>query len=104
MKEIKNYKADLHIHTPASKCYKGNKTEDEYLQIITSATKKGLDVIAITDHNSIEGYKTLIKYKEKILNDIDTQIQRNKDMVHKLRLNDTTTSCFSMKGEMRCAS
>ena len=72
MKEIKNYKADLHIHTPASKCYKGNKTEDEYLQIITSACKKGLDVIAITDHNSIEGYKTLIKYKEKILNDIDT--------------------------------
>lgn len=39
-----------------------------------------------------------------ILSSIDAQIQRNNDMVHKLRLNDTTTSCFSMKGEMRYAS
>jgi type I restriction enzyme S subunit len=35
------------------------------------------------------------------LNNIDQQIQRNNDMVHKLRFNDTTISCFSMKGEMR---
>lgn len=72
MKEPNTFKADLHIHTPASKCYKGNKTEDEYKQIILSARKKGIDIVAITDHNSIEGYKTLIKYKERILNDIDT--------------------------------
>jgi type I restriction enzyme S subunit len=38
------------------------------------------------------------------LHNIDIQIQGNKDMCHKLQLNDTTTSCFSMKGEMRYAS
>lgn len=36
-----------------------------------------------------------------VLSSIDTQIQRNEYMVHKLRLNDTTISCFSTKGEMR---
>ena len=71
MKEPNIYKADLHIHTPASKCYKGNKIE-EYKQMIVSARKKGLDIVAITDHNSIEGYKTLVKYKERVLNEIDT--------------------------------
>ena len=40
----------------------------------------------------------------RILCDIDAQIQRNNDMVHKLQLNDTTISCFSMKGKMRYAS
>ena len=35
------------------------------------------------------------------LYNIDMQIERNNSMVHKLRLNDTTISCFSMKGEMR---
>jgi type I restriction enzyme S subunit len=39
-----------------------------------------------------------------ILHGIDLQVQRNQDMCHKLRLNDTTISCFSMKGEMRYAS
>ena len=55
----------------------------------------------------------LIDYPETIeeqnrivssLTEIDTQIKRNQDMCHKLRFNDTTTSCFSMKGEMRYAS
>ena len=41
------------------------------------------------------------KIAGEILSNIDAQIVRNNDMVHKLRLNDTTTSCFSMKGEMR---
>ena len=39
-----------------------------------------------------------------ILSQIDQQVQRNNSMVHKLQLNDTTISCFSMKGEMRYAS
>ena len=51
----------------------------------------------------------LIDYPETIeeqnrivssLTDIDAQIQRNNNMVHKLQSNDTTISCFSMKGEM----
>lgn len=66
------YKADLHIHTPASKCYKGPKDDAEYIRIILKAQEKGLNVIAITDHNSIEGYKKLIEQKEQIKNEIDS--------------------------------
>ena len=40
----------------------------------------------------------------EIICQIDSQIQRNQDLCHKLRLNDTTISCFSMKGEMRYAN
>ena len=55
------YKAELHIHTPASKCYKGCKDSNEYIKIIERAYELGLNIIAITDHNSIEGYKTIIQ-------------------------------------------
>ena len=54
------YKAELHIHTPASKCYKGGKELTEYIKIVERAYELGLKIIAITDHNSIEGYKTIL--------------------------------------------
>ena len=60
------FKADLHIHTPASKCYKGSKDDAEYIRIIEKADERGLKIIAITDHNSIEGYEKLIEQKERI--------------------------------------
>ena len=59
-------KVDLHIHTPASSCYKGKKNDDEYLRILRKARIKGLRIIAITDHNSIEGYKTLLKIRDRM--------------------------------------
>lgn len=68
--KLKTFKADLHIHTPASKCYKGSKDDAEYIRIIEKAKERGLDIIAITDHNSIEGYKKLIEQKETIRNEI----------------------------------
>lgn len=43
-------KLDLHTHTPASKCYKFPEHTAE--EIVQSAIDKGLDAIAITDHNS----------------------------------------------------
>lgn len=66
------YKAELHIHTPASKCYKGIKEDEEYLRIIEKAYSKDLKIIAITDHNSIKGYEKIIQIKEKIQADICT--------------------------------
>ena len=45
-------KADLHIHTPASndisEKWKNSSPED----IVRIAKEKGLDIIAITDHNT----------------------------------------------------
>ncbi len=69
--EMQVFKADLHIHTPASKCYKGKKDDAEYLRIIEKAEEKGLKIIAITDHNSIEGYEKLIEQKERIQAEVD---------------------------------
>jgi len=45
---------DLHIHTPASSlCYK--QPNVTYLQILQKAEERGLDIIAITDHNTVAG-------------------------------------------------
>jgi hypothetical protein len=51
---------DLHIHTPASEDYEGNKKDaKEYLRILRTAKSQRLSIIAITDHNSIEGYSKI---------------------------------------------
>ena len=45
-------KVDLHIHTPQSLCYSQKSTTLE--QIVDAALATGLEVIAITDHNTVE--------------------------------------------------
>lgn len=58
---------DLHVHTPYSKCYnlKGHEDiDDEYIDLLELYVKKEIKVIAITDHNSIGGYRHLMKIKE----------------------------------------
>ena len=62
-------KVDLHIHTPASSCYEGKKSGDEYLRILRQAKARELKVISFTDHNSIEGYKELLKLKERMISE-----------------------------------
>ncbi|MGB3346645.1 MAG: AAA family ATPase [Candidatus Humimicrobiia bacterium] len=55
MKEIPGLvyrKIDLHIHTPASKCFDDRSVSPE--DIVKEALNKGLDAIAITDHNTGE--------------------------------------------------
>ena len=49
-KGLKFNKFDLHIHTPASKCFSDKEIIAE--QIIEKALKEGLRAIAVTDHNS----------------------------------------------------
>ncbi|MFC1874158.1 PHP domain-containing protein [Chloroflexota bacterium] len=44
-------KADLHIHTPRSVCYSDKSVTPE--QIIDTALASNLEVIAITDHNTV---------------------------------------------------
>jgi len=51
------YAVDLHIHTPASSDYQEKKVE--FLEILRQAEVKGLSVIAITDHNTVAGYRKL---------------------------------------------
>jgi hypothetical protein len=46
------YKCDFHLHTPASKCFEDKSVTPE--QWVKEAKDKGLDCIAVTDHNSAE--------------------------------------------------
>lgn len=55
---------DLHIHTPASSDYQ--QPEVTYLEILQKAEQRGLDVIAITDHNTIAGYRRMMDEVEQL--------------------------------------
>jgi hypothetical protein len=47
------YKADLHLHTPASHDYE--EPGISYLDWMRTVVAKGLDIVAITDHNTVAG-------------------------------------------------
>lgn len=58
----RSVKFDLHIHTPASKDYLAPKhlsEEDTYLTILQEAQNSDIEIIAITDHNTFQGYNKL---------------------------------------------
>ena len=48
---MKEFKADLHIHTCLSPCAELDMSP---LAIVNAAAEKGIDIIAVTDHNSAE--------------------------------------------------
>jgi len=47
------YKADLHLHTPASRDYE--EPGVTYLEWLRRVVDQGLDIVAITDHNTVAG-------------------------------------------------
>lgn len=55
---------DLHIHTPASSDYQ--QMEVSFLDILQRAEARGLDIIAITDHNTVAGYRRLEEEIEQL--------------------------------------
>jgi|GEM_PF-207301 len=50
-------RVDLHIHTPASEDYA--EPDVTYLDILREADRRGLELIAFTDHNSVAGYERM---------------------------------------------
>ncbi len=50
-------KVDLHIHTPASSDYQEESVT--YLDILQTAATRGVDILAITDHNTVAGIKQI---------------------------------------------
>ncbi len=47
------YKVDLHLHTPASHDYE--EPHISYLEWMRTVAAKGLEIVAITDHNTVAG-------------------------------------------------
>ena len=52
------YCADLHLHTPASTDFQ--QSNISMLDVLQRAESRGLDIISITDHNTIAGYRQMI--------------------------------------------
>ena len=63
-------RVDLHIHTPASHDYE--EPDKTYLDILKQAERRGLNIIAFTDHNTVNGYRRMmdeiehLEYLEKL--------------------------------------
>jgi len=51
------YKMDLHLHTPASADWQERGVS--YLDLLHRAEMQGLDILAITDHNTVAGCAAL---------------------------------------------
>jgi Schlafen, AlbA_2 len=51
------FKMDLHLHTPASADWQD--TGVGYLELLRAAEMRGLDIIAITDHNTVAGISAI---------------------------------------------
>jgi len=60
---LKRFRADLHIHTCLSPCASLDMTPK---RIIQQAKQKGLDIIAISDHNSAENIPAALSVSEEI--------------------------------------
>lgn len=51
------YAMDLHIHTPASSDYQ--QPGIGFLDVLQRAEARGMDIISITDHNTVAGYRRM---------------------------------------------
>ncbi len=58
-------KVNLHIHSTFS------DGEVEFCELISQAKKLGLEFFSITDHNSIEGYKTLREIPKEMITGVE---------------------------------
>lgn len=56
-------KIDLHVHSPASIDYLGNKSARGYAELVKAFVDEEVDAIAITDHNTINGY---LEYRRQV--------------------------------------
>ena len=57
------YKCDLHLHTMVSRCYiDKDNTPEEW---VAEAKRKGLDAVAVTDHNDYRGIDAVMEEGEK---------------------------------------
>ena len=55
---------DLHIHTPGSNDYQ--QPQISYLDILQQAERRGISIIAFTDHNTVSGYRNMLREIEQL--------------------------------------
>ncbi len=93
--DLKRFVADLHIHTCLSQCAELDMTPK---RIIDNAIKKGLDIIAITDHNSAENAKIAIEIGcEKGILVLPAMEVTSQEEVHVLAMFDSIDKALNMQ-------
>lgn len=58
------YRVDLHLHTPASADYVDRVAG--FIDILRKAEQRSLDIIALTDHNTVAGYAAMMGEIERL--------------------------------------
>jgi predicted metal-dependent phosphoesterase TrpH len=92
---LRPFKADLHIHTCLSPCTELDMSPQE---ILTSAKKKGIDIIGICDHNSTENSLAVMKAARKMhINVIPGLEVTSQEEVHILALFDTVETALKLQ-------
>ncbi len=85
------YTVDLHLHTPASSDYQ--QLDATYLDILERAEARNLDIIAITDHNTVAGYRKmsdeidqleLLEKLGRLLPDERAKLERYRRLLNKI--------------------
>ncbi|WP_333593743.1 AAA family ATPase [Anaerospora hongkongensis] len=81
---------DLHIHTPASKCYKktSNNIDECYTLLLKKFASSDVSIFAITDHNTSEGYF-------QIKNFLKSDTELSSLLSEKLILPGVEITCYS---------
>jgi predicted metal-dependent phosphoesterase TrpH len=92
---LRNYKADLHIHTCLSPCTELDMSPQAIAQ---QAKEKEIDILGICDHNSAENVPALIQaavpYAIRVLPGMEVTSQEE---VHVLALFDSLESAFALQ-------
>lgn len=57
-------KVDLHVHTPASSDYRGDRTDKGYLDLFRQMRENKVIVIAVTDHNTLNGCRAIARLRD----------------------------------------
>src|SRR4030043_1024869 len=92
---LRPYKADLHIHTCLSPC---TELDMSPKGILTSALKKGMDIIGICDHNSSENSLAMINAaKEMPIRVIPGLEVTSQEEVHVLALFDKVEASLKLQ-------
>ena len=90
---LKTFRADLHIHSCLSPC---GEEEMRPRALVNQAMAKGLDMIAICDHNSAENTAAFIRAGDerglKVLPGIEVT---SKEEIHLIALFDTQEELYS---------
>jgi PHP family Zn ribbon phosphoesterase len=95
---LRPFKADLHIHTCLSPC---TELDMSPRRILTSAKKKGLDILGICDHNSSENSPAVMKAAEPMnIGVLPGMEVTSQEEVHVLALFDSIDNALKLQEDV----